>query len=144
MRRTGPIFNASVPAISESEMTVSKITTTTKEPAAQVAFAKKAAAVKAGKQSQPVWLRKPMPSDAPPEQMWAGNGSPARLLDKHEILGIANASFPTVWLWMRQGKFPRSRIVGGRSMWLSTEVEAWLAALPVRPIKGDGDKSVVA
>jgi predicted DNA-binding transcriptional regulator AlpA len=35
------------------------------------------------------------------------------------------------------GKFPRSRIVGGKSMWLSSEVEAWLAGLPVRPLKGD-------
>jgi predicted DNA-binding transcriptional regulator AlpA len=38
---------------------------------------------------------------------------------------------------MRAGTFPRARVVGGRSMWLSTEVDAWLAALPVRPLKGD-------
>ena len=33
--------------------------------------------------------------------------------------------------------FPRSRIVGGKSMWRSDEVEAWLDALPVRTLKGD-------
>ena len=46
-------------------------------------------------------------------------------------------SFPTIWAWMRAGTFPRSRIVGGKSMWLSTEIEAWLAALPLRHLKGD-------
>jgi uncharacterized protein (DUF3820 family) len=38
---------------------------------------------------------------------------------------------------IRAGKFPRARIVGGKSMWLSTEIDAWLAALPERPLKGD-------
>jgi hypothetical protein len=33
--------------------------------------------------------------------------------------------------------FPRSRIVGGKSIWRSDEVEAWLDALPVRTLKGD-------
>ena len=60
-----------------------------------------------------------------------------RLLAKHEVMAIANVSFPTIWLWMRDGKFPRSRIVGGKSMWLSSEIEAWLAGLQVRPLKGD-------
>jgi len=60
-----------------------------------------------------------------------------RLFGKPEIIAIANASFPTIWQWMRDGKFPRSRIVGGRSMWLSTDIDAWLAGLPLRPLKGD-------
>ncbi len=65
-------------------------------------------------------------------------GVPAvRLLDKAAVMAIANASFPTLWQWMREGKFPRARTVGGRSMWLSTEIDAWLAGLPVRPLKGD-------
>ena len=38
---------------------------------------------------------------------------------------------------MRAGTFPRSRVVGGKSMWLSTEVDAWMSALPLRPLKGD-------
>jgi predicted DNA-binding transcriptional regulator AlpA len=37
---------------------------------------------------------------------------------------------------MRDGRFPRARIHGGRSMWLSTEID-WLAGLKVRPLKGD-------
>jgi prophage regulatory protein len=60
-----------------------------------------------------------------------------RLLGKPEVCAIANATFPSIWSWMRAGTFPRSRIVGGRSMWLSTEIDAWLAELPVRTLKGD-------
>jgi predicted DNA-binding transcriptional regulator AlpA len=60
-----------------------------------------------------------------------------RLLDKAQICKIANVTYPTVWAWMRAGKFPRARIVGGKSMWLSSEVDAWVVALPKRPLKGD-------
>jgi predicted DNA-binding transcriptional regulator AlpA len=62
---------------------------------------------------------------------------PVRLMNRHEVCALANVSYPSVWVWMRDGKFPRSRIVGGRSMWLSTDIDAWLVALPVRPLKGD-------
>jgi prophage regulatory protein len=60
-----------------------------------------------------------------------------RLLSKYEVMTITGLSYPTLWAWMRAGKFPRSRIVGGKSMWLSTEIDSWLAGLPVRPLKGD-------
>ena len=65
----------------------------------------------------------------------------ARLLSKREVLAIVGVSYPTLWSWMRQGKFPRSRVVGGKSMWLSTDIEAWLATLPVRKLKGDEPKA---
>jgi predicted DNA-binding transcriptional regulator AlpA len=61
------------------------------------------------------------------------------LLDKADVLAITGVTFPTVWSWMRKGKFPRSRIAGGKSFWRSDEVEQWLADLPVRPLKGDGE-----
>jgi predicted DNA-binding transcriptional regulator AlpA len=63
-----------------------------------------------------------------------------RLLDKAEVCAIANVTFPTLWAWMRRGKFPRARTVAGtnsKSFWLSTEVDAWMASLPMRPLKGD-------
>jgi prophage regulatory protein len=120
---------------------------TTKQPAAQVAASTKAAELKAeneSKRPQPIWLQRPMPALESetllaPERLSAAHQSqgPPRLLGKAEVCAIANVSFPTVWSWMRAGTFPRSRVVGGKSMWLSTEVEAWLAALPVRPLKGD-------
>jgi predicted DNA-binding transcriptional regulator AlpA len=65
-------------------------------------------------------------------------GVPAvRLLDKPTVMAIAGASFVSIWTWMRAGTFPRSRIVHGRSMWLSTEIEEWLRQLPRRRLKGD-------
>jgi prophage regulatory protein len=69
-----------------------------------------------------------------------GGTSPAaavRLLSKREVLAITGVSYPTVWSWMRAGTFPRSRVVGGKSKWLSTEIEDWLSALPLRTLKGD-------
>jgi predicted DNA-binding transcriptional regulator AlpA len=59
-----------------------------------------------------------------------------RLLSKPEVLAITGTSYPTLWQMMRDGRFPRARIHGGRSMWLSTEID-WLAGLKVRPLKGD-------
>jgi predicted DNA-binding transcriptional regulator AlpA len=60
-----------------------------------------------------------------------------QLLTRHEIVAITGVTYPTIWLWMRQGKFPRPRIIGGKSAWLATEVETWLTLLPVRRLKGD-------
>ena len=68
---------------------------------------------------------------------------PLRLLTKPEVLRIAGGvSYVTLWSWMRAGAFPRSRVVGGKSMWRSDEVQAWLDALPVRPLKGDAEVEV--
>ena len=73
------------------------------------------------------------PARGPPSLM-------LRLLTKPEVLLIAGGvSYPTLWSWMRAGRFPRSRVVGGKSMWRSDEVQAWLDALPVRRLKGDDD-----
>jgi predicted DNA-binding transcriptional regulator AlpA len=65
-----------------------------------------------------------------------------RLLDKAEVLRIAGVSFPTLWSWMRAGKFPRARISAGggsksKSVWRSDEVERWIDGLQVRPLKDD-------
>jgi predicted DNA-binding transcriptional regulator AlpA len=61
----------------------------------------------------------------------------ASLLSRHEIVALSGFTYPWLWQMMRAGKFPRSRIVGGKSMWLASEIDAWLAALPIRPLKGD-------
>jgi len=110
-------------------------TSTTKRKAA---LSKKATKLKARK-PQPVWLRKPMPSlesPAPVEGSFASQAPPC-LLDRQQVCAIANVTFPTIWSWMRAGTFPRSRSVGAKSMWFSSEVEAWMRALPVRRLKGD-------
>jgi predicted DNA-binding transcriptional regulator AlpA len=130
-----------------------------KPPAAQVAVAKKAADAKARKGKTSVIAPQLIEANdqvladaalaaatAPASEhddrnVHTARAPPAplgvRLLSKREVLAIANASYPTVWSWMRQGTFPRSRVVGGKSMWRSDEVEAWLGALPIRKLKGD-------
>lgn len=61
----------------------------------------------------------------------------ARLISKGEVLGRTGLSYPTLWQWMREGKFPRSRDVGGRAMWLASDIEKWILSLPLRRLKGD-------
>jgi predicted DNA-binding transcriptional regulator AlpA len=127
-------------------------TSTTKQPAAQVPFANKAANTKAaGKKPQKVWLERssllePIREIDPPsapERVRASDRSqaPPRLLDRHDIVELTGVSYPTIWSWMRAGTFPRGRICGGKSMWLSSEVEAWMRALPVRRLKGEAPRS---
>ena len=62
----------------------------------------------------------------------------ARLVSRDEVLVRTGMSYPTLWAWMREGKFPRSRDVGGRAMWLASEIEAWIVNRPLRKLKGDG------
>ena len=61
----------------------------------------------------------------------------ARLLSKREVLAIVGVSYPALWSMMRAGTFPRSRVAGGKSVWLSSEIEDWLSQLPLRQLKGD-------
>jgi predicted DNA-binding transcriptional regulator AlpA len=68
-----------------------------------------------------------------------GTGADARLLSRDEVLERVLVSYPTIWAWMRAGRFPRSREVGGRVCWLASEVNAWIAGLPEARLKGDPD-----
>jgi len=63
----------------------------------------------------------------------------ARLLSKGDVLDKVGVTYPTIWKLMRQGAFPRSVVVGGKVAWLEHEVDAWIAALPRRRLKGHGD-----
>jgi prophage regulatory protein len=65
-----------------------------------------------------------------------------RMMSKPEVMAVSGCSFPTIWQMMRNGRFPRSRVLGGRSMWRSDEIDAWLAGLPVRRLKGDQPSAV--
>jgi prophage regulatory protein len=60
-----------------------------------------------------------------------------RLLSRPEVVALTGFSYSWIWQMMRANKFPRSRIVGGKSMWLSSEIDEWLANLPTRKLKGD-------
>ena len=65
------------------------------------------------------------------------SASQVRLISKPEVLDRVGVTFPTIWKWMREGKFPRSRQLGSKSCWIESEVEAWINALPTRRLKGD-------
>jgi prophage regulatory protein len=60
-----------------------------------------------------------------------------RLLSRREVMDRIGVSYSTLWSWMRNGKFPRSREVGGKIAWIEAEVDRWIADLPVVKLKGD-------
>ncbi len=37
-----------------------------------------------------------------------------KLISKPEVIDKVGVSYPTLWDWMRKGKFPRSRQLGGK------------------------------
>jgi predicted DNA-binding transcriptional regulator AlpA len=96
---------------------------TKKAPATQVECATKAAMAAATAAKHNV--------DAEAER------SATRLISKQEVLRRVGVTFPTLWAWMRAGKFPRSRELGGKAAWVEAEIEAWITGLPEREYKGD-------
>ena len=67
---------------------------------------------------------------------------PERLLSRREVLDRVGVSYPTLWHWMRSGKFPRSRSVGGvggKVAFLESELDRWMTELPVVKLKGDDE-----
>jgi predicted DNA-binding transcriptional regulator AlpA len=61
----------------------------------------------------------------------------ARLLSKGELMDKVGVTYPTIWKLMRQGTFPRSVVIGGKVAWLEHEVDAFIASLPRRRLKGE-------
>jgi prophage regulatory protein len=61
-----------------------------------------------------------------------------RLLSRREVMDLTGVSYPTIWSWMRAGKFPRARAIGNLKVaWIESEVSAWINDLPVKSLKGD-------
>ena len=63
-------------------------------------------------------------------------GLAASLLDKDEIVALTGLCYGTLWRWMQRGAFPRGRRAFGRTMWLRSEIDEWMAKLPPAPLKG--------
>jgi predicted DNA-binding transcriptional regulator AlpA len=61
----------------------------------------------------------------------------ARLLDRNQVLDKVNLTYPTVWKLMLEGAFPRSVAIGGKTLWVETEIDEYIARLPRRRLKGD-------
>jgi predicted DNA-binding transcriptional regulator AlpA len=68
-----------------------------------------------------------------------GAPNQVRLISKGEVLDRVGVTYPTIWAWMRGGKFPRSRDLGGKIGWIESEIDDWIANLPVRRLKGDAE-----
>jgi predicted DNA-binding transcriptional regulator AlpA len=58
-----------------------------------------------------------------------------KLLTRQQVLERIPVSFPTIWSWMREGKFPPARHMGVKTFWLESEVAAWIRGLPFREYK---------
>jgi predicted DNA-binding transcriptional regulator AlpA len=57
------------------------------------------------------------------------------MLGRAEVLALTGRSYATLWQWMREGRFPLARKMGDRPVWLSTEIEQWIADLPPHRLK---------
>jgi prophage regulatory protein len=68
--------------------------------------------------------------------MKANPKSASRLIDREELLRRVPVTFMTIYNWMRDGKFPMSRDIGGKVAWVETEVQAWIDARPKSRLKG--------
>jgi prophage regulatory protein len=69
----------------------------------------------------------------------------AKLLSKQEVLDRTGVSYPTIWHWMRVGRFPRARQCGEQKIaWIESEVEAWIEALPITVLKGEAHTTETA
>ena len=57
-------------------------------------------------------------------------------LSKQQVLKKIPITAPTLWAWVRAGKFPRPRAISpNKTVWLLTEVDAWMQARPHREYK---------
>jgi len=58
-------------------------------------------------------------------------GEDERLLTVEEVLARTTVTYPALWKWMKDGKFPLARkICSNRIGWLKSEVDAWAKNLP--------------
>jgi len=57
-----------------------------------------------------------------------------RILRCKEVTARTQLGRTTLWRKERAGEFPRRRMIGGGIVgWLESEVEEWIATLPVAP-----------
>ena len=57
-------------------------------------------------------------------------------LSKAQVLKKIPITGPTLWAWVRAGKFPRPRAVSpNKTVWLAAEVDEWMLARPLRTYK---------
>jgi predicted DNA-binding transcriptional regulator AlpA len=75
----------------------------------------------------------------PPQVTIGKPASTDKLLTKRDLLDRIGISYVTIWKMMRAGTFPRSRAAGGKLVWLESEINEWIQALPKTALKGDDE-----
>jgi prophage regulatory protein len=59
-------------------------------------------------------------------------------LSKAQVLKKVPVTAPTLWAWVRAGKFPRPRDISpNKTVWVAAEVEQWMQSRPVKLYKSD-------
>ena len=115
----------------------------------QAALARKAAAFKAANAAKKAPAARAISSEITEQNLKAHiaalaflqqQGDGPRVLLKSQVLERINVTFPTLWAWMRDGKFPRARQMGSQTVWLESEVNDWITALPIREYLGDTEE----
>ncbi|GAB9246844.1 helix-turn-helix transcriptional regulator [Bradyrhizobium diazoefficiens] len=53
-------------------------------------------------------------------------------LSKKALCEKVGLTFPFIWQMIREGKFPQGRAVGSRTLWVASEIDAWILARPAR------------
>jgi predicted DNA-binding transcriptional regulator AlpA len=65
---------------------------------------------------------------------------PIKLLTRGEVLELVGVSYPAIFGWVKEGKFPPGRTIGvgkkGHIAWLESEVIDWIMSRPLRYPKG--------
>jgi prophage regulatory protein len=57
---------------------------------------------------------------------------PLIFLSKAQVLKKVPVTAPTLWTWVRAGKFPKPRAIStNKVVWIEAEVDAWMKAQPV-------------
>jgi prophage regulatory protein len=57
---------------------------------------------------------------------------PLVFLSKAQVLKKVPVTPPTLWAWVRSGRFPKPRsISSNKVVWIESEVDAWMKAQPV-------------
>ena len=57
-------------------------------------------------------------------------------LSKAQVLAKVPITPPTLWSWVRAGKFPRPRVLSpNKTVWVASEVDEWMLKRPHRTYK---------
>ena len=81
---------------------------------------------------QPPPRRRPIMAKSRPTPFQIDTPPNKRFVFRSELLERLSITYPTLWRWMRDGRFPTPQIIGGSNAWLESEVDHWMTSQPRR------------